>query len=488
MNSVLNKLEPKVVWKYFEEICAIPRPSKKEDKIVAYIIDFAKSFNLEYKVDDLQNVLIKKPGTKGFEKLKPVVLQSHVDMVGEKNADTDHDFETDPILPWIDGDFVKAKGTTLGADDGIGIAAQLAILASDDISHGPIECLFTIDEETGLTGAFGLKEGFMESNILINLDSEDWGELFIGCAGGRDTKATFSYKLEKIQEGYTAFNISVTGLKGGHSGDEIHKGHGNSIKILNRLLHKAQNDFKLRLATIDGGNMRNAIPREAFATVMIGTGFESQFIDYVLKFNKTVQKELHKTAPDLEVIAKKTAAPTMVIDKITQNNLIKSLYACPHGEQAWSQDIPNLVETSTNLATIKMDNGNIIVGTSQRSSVESKLDDIVMMVQNTFKLAGAKVESSDGYPGWEPNMNSEILNITVNSYKNIFNKEPEVKAIHAGLECGLIGQKYPGIDMISIGPDIKGAHTPEERINISTTLEFWHLLLDILKNIPKDLQ
>ncbi|MEA3494991.1 MAG: aminoacyl-histidine dipeptidase [Bacteroidota bacterium] len=485
MTKIINELEPTVVWNYFEEICKIPRPSKKEEKIIKYLMDFAKKYKLQAKKDEIGNILISKPAVKGYENVKPVVLQSHLDMVGEKNSDTEHDFATDAIKPYIDGDWVKAKGTTLGADDGIGIATQMAILVADDIKHGPIECLFTVDEETGLSGAFALEDDFFESRTLINLDSEDWAELFIGCAGGRDTKAYFKFEKENVPKKSTAFEISVKGLKGGHSGDEIHKGFGNSIKLLDRLLFEAKDDFNIRISFIDGGNMRNAIPREAFAKVVVKEGKESEFIDYVNKFNSIAKNELFVTAPDLQIDVKKSNIPDFVIDKNTQDMLLKSLFICPHGEMAWSQNIPELVETSTNLATLKMDN-EIIVGTSQRSSVESKLDWIVQMLSNTFELAGAEVETTDGYPGWQPNLKSEILEITKKSYIKLFKEEPAVKAIHAGLECGLIGKKYPGIDMISIGPDIKGAHTPDERINIINTKQFWDLLLDVLENMPKD--
>jgi dipeptidase D len=484
MSGKLSELKPQLLWEYFEKICKVPRPSKKEEKISKYLIDFAEKHNLSYKLDDIGNILISKPATKGFENLKPVVLQSHLDMVGEKHGDVDHDFEKDPIIPYIADGWVQANGTTLGADDGIGIASQMAVLVDESIEHGPIECLFTVDEETGLTGAFALEPDFFNSRILINLDSEDWGELFIGCAGGRDTKAYFKYAKENVPEDSTSFLIKIKGLKGGHSGDEIHKGHGNAIKLLARTLLAVPDFYKMRISEISGGNLRNAIPREAEASVFIKNGNEAKFLDLINKMNITFRKELNVTAPELDLSARKNGVPEFVIDKATQRNLLYALHVCPHGEMAWSQDIPNLVETSTNLATLKM--GEVIeVGTSQRSSIDSKLDDIVNTVQHAFALAEAQVESSSGYPGWEPNLDSEILKVTEESYKNLFNKEPEVKAIHAGLECGLIGKKYPGIDMISIGPTIKGAHTPTERINIQTTEEYWDLLLDVLKKVPK---
>jgi dipeptidase D len=484
MTSVIGHLEPKTVWQYFEEICKIPRPSKKEEKIIAYLIDFAKEQKLSYKTDELNNVLISKPATKGYEDRKTVVLQSHMDMVGEKNADTIHDFEKDAIKPRIVDEWIYATGTTLGADDGIGIAAQMAILASEDIPHGPIECLFTVDEETGLTGAFGLKPGFFEAKTLINLDSEDWGEIFIGCAGGRDTKAVFDYTKYPVPCAMNAYQVSVTGLQGGHSGDEIHKGLGNSIKLINRLIMDAGKKVSLFLADINGGNARNAIPREAFATVLVNEKQLMEFEHFVAEFNRMARNELSVTAPDLKIDCKRVDKPDSIIDLSTKERLCQAIAACPHGEQAWSQTLQGLVETSTNLATIVTEEDKIIIGTSQRSSLQSKLDDLVNTLQCVFKLAGAKVSSTDGYPGWEPNPDSEIVRISEASYKRLFNEDPDVKAIHAGLECGLIGEKYPGIDMVSIGPDIKGAHTPEERINIQTTIDFWKLLLDMLKNIP----
>ena len=470
MESVFKNLQPERIWFYFEEICQIPRLSKQEDEIAAYLIDFAKAHDLEYKSDSIGNVLIKKKAQPGREQAKSVILQSHMDMVGEKNKGIDHDFAKDPIKPYIEEPWVKARGTTLGADDGIGIAAQLAVLESDSIAHGPLECLFTRDEETGLTGAFALSGDFFESRILVNLDSEDWGEIFIGCAGGRDTNAVFGFDWENSPADHEAFEIAITGLQGGHSGDEIHKGLGNSIKIINRVLYGLSEICHIRLALIDGGNARNAIPREAFATVLVPKDAADKLITFVKDFEKKSKNELSVTAPDLNVKTKKiNEVPGRVIDLKLQERLIMALYALPHGEMKWSQTIENLVETSTNLATIKMDDRQIRVGTSQRSSTESELTNIVNHVQSVFKLARAAVNSTDGYPGWEPNLDSEILNVATKSYSKLFRQEPEVKAIHAGLECGLFSEKYPGLDMISIGPTIKGAHTPEERLDIRST-------------------
>jgi len=480
----IEELEPKEVWTQFNEILKVPRPSKKEEKIIQYLLDWAEKQGLEAKKDDIGNVLIKKPATPGYENRRTVVLQSHVDMVCEKNSDVKHDFEKDPINAYIDGEWVKAKGTTLGADDGIGIAAQLAILASDRIEHGPIECLFTVDEETGLTGAFGLQKDFFEGKILLNLDSEDEGELFIGCAGGVDTIATFKFKKEQVKSGYFALEIQVANLQGGHSGDDINKGLGNANKIMNRFLWKAAKEYGLRLCSIDGGNLRNAIAREAKAVVMVpNTNKEEVRAEFNMFFYE-IQREYKTTEPNLRMKMGTVDTPEFVIDEKTQFNLLNALYACPHGVIEMSREIPGLVETSTNLASVKMDDETITVATSQRSSVESAKRDIANMVESVFLLAKAKVKHSDGYPGWTPNTDSEILKIAKQSYEDLFGKEPVVRAIHAGLECGLFLEKYPGLDMISFGPTLRGVHSPDERINIKTVEMFWKHLLDILRKIP----
>ena len=486
MNNELLNLKPERLWYYFTEILKIPRPSKREEKIAEYLIKFGQKHNLETIQDETGNILIRKPASKGKENVKSIVLQSHIDMVCEKNSDIVHDFDRDPIQAWIDGEWVKAKGTTLGADDGIGIAAQLAILESNDIEHGPVECLFTIDEETGLTGAFGLKSDLLKSNILLNLDSEDEGELFIGCAGGKDTLANLHFLKENVPDNITAFKITVGGLKGGHSGDDIQKGLGNANKILNRLLWNATNRYGMRLSVFDGGNLRNAIAREAYAIVTVSAKSQNKFIKYVEDFEKTIQKEYKITEPDLKVKAYSTQTPEFLIDITSQNKLLNAVYACPHGVIAWSAEIPNFVETSTNLASVKTLKDEFLITTSQRSSVESAKKDICDMVASVFKLAGAKVKHTDGYPGWKPNPDSEIVDITENSYKKLFNQQPKVRAIHAGLECGLIGHTYPKMDMISFGPTLRGVHSPDERLDIETTKKFWDLLIDVLKNIPEE--
>jgi len=485
MKKIPGHLNPRELWHYFEEICQIPRPSKKEGKILKYLTDFAKEHGLDYRSDQIGNLLISKPGTKGNEKKKIVVLQSHVDMVCEKNSDVEHNFDKDPIVPRIDGEWVKGTGTTLGADDGIGIALQLALLAAKDIEHGPLECLFTVDEETGLTGAFGLEKDFLKGNILLNLDSEDDGELFIGCAGGIDTTADFQYQRVNNETDHVAYKISVSGLKGGHSGDDINKGRGNANKILTRILWNCERMFEMRLAQMDGGNLRNAIAREAFAIVTVPKRSQKDLETKVKEYAKNIGLEQKTNEPDLKITVHETAMPECLIDFITQNKMLNALYACPHGVIGMSPDIPDLVETSTNLASVKMSTKDIIVATSQRSSVDTLKRDIADMVKSVFQLAGARVKHGDGYPGWKPDMKSEILYITRTSYKDLFGEDPKVLAIHAGLECGLFGEKYPGMDMISYGPTIKGAHSPDERLHIPTVEKFWKLTVEILKNIPE---
>lgn len=483
MNNELLNFKPQRLWHYFSEILEIPRPSKKEEKIIDYIKKFGEKHQLETLQDKIGNVVIRKPATKGLENIKSVVLQSHVDMVCEKNNDKSHDFDNDPIEARIEGEWVKANGTTLGADDGIGIAAQLAILEATDIAHGPLECLFTIDEETGLTGATNIDPTLLQSKILLNLDSEDEGQLFFGCAGGKDTNIELAFTLEKTPENITAFKVEVKGLLGGHSGDEIHKRLGNANKILNRFLWETSQKMDLRLAHFDGGNLRNAIAREAYAIVTIPNINTEEFIHAAKDYFTILKSEYNVADPGVNFITKKTNPPKHVINSHSQHNLLNSLYACPHGVIAFSAEIPGFIETSTNLAAVKTKNGFFKITTSQRSSVESAKNDVANMVKSVFTLTGAKVIQSGGYPGWQPNPKSEIVAKTVKSYKKLFNTKPEVLAIHAGLECGLIGNKYPEMDMISFGPTIKGAHSPDERLHIESTIKFWDLLIDVLKNI-----
>jgi dipeptidase D len=483
--SLLKSLRPEPIWSFFDEICKVPRPSKKEEKMVEFLVNFGKANGLETKVDHVGNVLISKPATPGMEGVKTVVLQSHIDMVCEKNSDVVFDFENDAIQPFIDGNWVKAKGTTLGADDGIGIAAQMALLVATDIQHGPIECLFTIDEETGLTGAFELKPGFFKGATLINLDSEDEGELFIGCAGGIDTLATFKLVTEPVPNGYFAFGLSVAGLKGGHSGDDIHKGLGNANKILTRFLRQEGQNLGLRVSSFDGGNLRNAIPREATVIAVVPEANKEAVRVAFNLFSHDIQNEYKTTEPSLSLKLNSVDMPAVVLEEELQDRLLNALTACPHGVIEMSRDMLGLVETSTNLASVKFKDDVIVVTTSQRSSVESAKKDVAAMVESVFLLAGASVKHSDGYPGWAPNTQSEILTITVDAYQQLFKTKPIVRAIHAGLECGLFLEKYPGMDMISFGPTIRGAHSPDERIDIETVQKFWDLLLEVLKNTPK---
>ncbi|NVK94615.1 aminoacyl-histidine dipeptidase [Bacteroides sp. L10-4] len=478
-------LKPAGVFHYFEEICQVPRPSKEEEKIIAYLKAFGEKHKLETKVDGAGNVLIKKPATPGMENRKTVVLQSHIDMVCEKNNDVKHDFLTDPIETEIDGEWLKAKGTTLGADNGIGVATELAILADDSIEHGPVECLFTVDEETGLTGAFALKEGFMNGDILLNLDSEDEGELFIGCAGGIDSVGEFTYREVDVPAGYFCCKVQVKGLKGGHSGGDIHLGRGNANKLLNRFLSQASQKYDMYLCEIDGGNLRNAIAREAHAVIAIPDADKHALRTDLNVFAAEVEAEYAVVDPDLQFVLESEAARPKAIDKDTAKRLLQTIYAAPHGVYAMSQDIPGLVETSTNLASVKMKPGHIIrIETSQRSSTASSKQDIANMVRTVFEMGGAAVSFGDGYPGWKPNPHSEILEVAVESYKRLFGVDAKVKAIHAGLECGLFLDKYPALDMISFGPTLQGVHSPDERMLIPTVQKFWDHLLDILKHIP----
>ena len=489
--STLSKLFPSAVWQQFEAITLVPRPSKKEGKIIAFLEDFAKQHNLEYRKDKVGNVVICKPASPGMEGHETVVLQNHVDMVCEKNAGAVNgsgqpfDFERDPIETYITPDgWVKARETTLGGDNGLGMAAVLALLIDREAVHGPLEGLFTVDEETGLTGAFNLGEGMITGKYLLNLDSEDEGQVFIGCAGGVDTLASFDYKAEAAPAGFSFFEISVSGLKGGHSGGDIEKGLGNSNKILARALWGSLEEYGLRLASIDGGNLRNAIPRDARAVVAIPSGRTGDFTAFIERFAADIRAELQYSDAGVEV-ACKAAASASVIDIDTTCRLVYALVGVPNAVQAMSFAMPGLVETSTNLASVKMKEagshgGQIVVTTSQRSSVESAKKATAAAIEAVFVLAGAKVEHSEGYPGWAPNPSSHLLDVTKKAYKKLFDKPAEVLAIHAGLECGLFLEKFPHLDMVSIGPTILGAHSPDERIEISTVDKFWKLLLEIL--------
>lgn len=484
MSESLNNLYPNDLWTIFGKFCSIPHPSKHERKIADYVIAFAKELKLEVFEDKVGNVIIKKPATNGFENRKTVVLQGHLDMVPQKNSDTNHDFEKDPIQAYIDGEWVKAKGTTLGADNGIGAAAALAVLKSNNISHGPIEVLLTIDEETGMTGAFGLEAGTLKGDILMNLDSEDEGELYIGCAGGIDTSAEFTYSEENFPAGHVAYNVTIKGLKGGHSGLDIVLGRGNSNKLLNRFLWNSLRKFELRLASFIGGTLRNAIPRESFAVVTIPSSKVAEFEKYVKEFEAIVKKELSATEPDMHFLAEKSDFTGKIIDLNTTHKLINSVYSCPNGVIRMTVEMAGLVETSLNLAIVKSGNGKINVHCLLRSSVDSAKDDLSHMVESVFTLAGAKVAHEGGYPGWKPNVTSPILQSMKDVYNNKYGKIPDVKAIHAGLECGIIGAVYPNLDMISFGPTIRYPHSPDEKVNVASVGKFWDYLVETLKNVP----
>lgn len=482
--KILKGLQPEIVWEYFEEICRIPRPSRKEERMTAWLMDFARKNDLEAREDEAGNVLIRKPAVKGRENAPEIVLQSHMDMVCEKNSDVRHDFENDPIQPYVDGEWVKAKGTTLGADDGIGMAAALAVLASKDIKHGKLECLFTVDEETGFTGAFALKPGFFEGKILLNLDSEDEGELFIGCAGGIDTVARMDFDKIVTPAHKFAVKINVKGLQGGHSGDDINKGRGNAIKILNRFLWELDHKYGILVSRFEGGNLRNAIAREAEAIIVF---------DNILKENVRVDFNIYAaemedvwklTEPSLRLELESVEMPDCVLSGSATAKLLNALYACPHGVFAMSYRMPGLVETSTNLASVRfLENDKIQITTSQRSDINSEKMNIASMVASVFRLAGAEVQHGDGYPGWVPNPDSALLKVAVDSYERLFGKTPLVRSIHAGLECGLFLEKYPYMDMVSFGPTLRGVHSPDEKVEIATVGKWWKHLVDILEHI-----
>ena len=483
--SILSQLKPEPIWIYFEEICNIPRLSRNEGQIRKYLLDFARKNGLESKEDEIGNILIIRPATPGMENRKTIVLQSHMDMVGEKNADHPHNWAKDPIIPVVKGEWVMAMGTTLGADDGIGIASQMAILTDKKIKAGRIECLFTVDEESGMTGAINLKPDFFTGRTLLNLDSEDEGILYIGCAGGMDTIGTMTYEPVPVMAGTLALEISLTGLHGGHSGDEIHKGYGNSVKIMNRILYNLADLYDIAVSNFNGGNLRNAIPRESFSTIIIDKSIRAEIIKWIGNFSNSLTNEFGALENDIRLSVREVDLPSFHMDKNSQKRFLSAISCCPHGALAWSKEMDDLVETSTNLASAKFtDNNTIRIITTQRSSVESSRNDAAAMVESCLELAGAEVVHSDGYPGWKPDLKSEILGLTRESYRKLFAKEPVIRAIHAGLECGLVYEKIKDIDMISFGPTIRGAHTPEEMIEIKSTKLFWDLLVNVVSNMP----
>ncbi len=485
MNSEIRNLEPKAVWNHFADLNAVPRPSKKEERVIQFMVDFGKSLNLETSVDKIGNVIIKKPASKGMEDRKTVVLQGHLDMVCQKNADTNFDFDTEGIKMFVDGDWVKADGTTLGADNGLGVASIMTILSSTDIPHPAIEALFTIDEETGMTGALGLEGGILTGEILLNLDTEEDDEIGIGCAGGIDVTASRTYTEEETPENTIAYEISVTGLNGGHSGMDIIKGLGNANKLMNRLLFDGFENFGLRISEINGGGLRNAIPRESFATVVIDAVSKDAFLFEMNELIKQIKAEYASLEKDLTIELKEIPSPKKVMDLGVQEGMIKAIYSAHNGVYRMSPDIQGLVETSNNVARVEVKNGTIKVACLTRSSSESNKFDLANALRSAFELAGFEVDFSGSYPGWQPNMDSEILKLLEKKYIELFNEQPNVAACHAGLECGILGTNYPKMDMISFGPNIKGAHSPDERAQISSMQKFWKFFLEILKNTPK---
>ena len=486
MSNEIRNLRPRSVWNKFADLNAVPRPSKKEERVIAFMIDFGESLGFEVIEDSVGNVIIKKPATIGMEDRKSIVMQSHLDMVHQKNNDTKFDFLTQGIEMYIEGDWVKANGTTLGADNGLGVATIMAVLESNDISHPAIEALFTIDEETGMTGAMGLKEGLLNGDILLNLDTEEDDEIGVGCAGGIDVTAEKDFKQVSTPVGKTGYLIVVNGLQGGHSGMDIHKGFGNANKIMNRILFDSFEKYGLRINEIDGGGLRNAIPRESRAVVAIDSLHESSFLHNLGELIRSIKLELKTTEPGLVISLTNIDTPKLIMDSDVQLGLTRALYAAWNGVYRMSPDIEGLVEASNNIARVVVKDGNIKICCLTRSSVESTKIDLAMTLRSTFELIGCKVTMSGDYPGWAPNMDSSILQLLRSLYESMYNEKPHVAACHAGLECGILGTNYPEMEMISFGPNIKGAHSPDERVQISSVNKFWNFLLEILKNIPKE--
>jgi len=488
MSNEIRQLEPQSMWGHFADLNAVPRPSKKEERVIAFMKEFGAGLGLETIEDETGNVIIKKPASPGMEDRVTLVLQGHLDMVHQKNADTDFDFNTQGIRMSVEGDWVKADGTTLGADNGIGVASAMAILASDDIVHPAIEALFTIDEETGMTGAMGLKGGLLSGDILLNLDTEDDDELTIGCAGGIDVTANGTYAQEQPANGTTAFVLTVKGLTGGHSGMDIHRGRGNANKLLNRLLLQATEEFDARIGSIDSGGLRNAISREGFAHVVIGQSRADAFQAFISDQATVMQAEYAVTDPNLEVLLEPVDLPVSVMNADAQAQLLKAIYACPNGAARMSPDIEGLVQTSNNLARVLATEGNYQVLCLTRGSVDSEKMDLARAIRCTFELIGANVELLGGYPGWAPKPNSPIVKIMSELYEEMFNEKPKVSACHAGLECGILGTNYPDMQMISFGPNIRGAHSPDEKVQISSVHKYWGLLMEALRRTPQKTQ
>lgn len=482
----VKDLKPELIWRCFDEITKVPRPSCHEEQIRAYLLDFAKKHNLEHRTDKVGNVVMIKPATKGHEDAPVVVLQAHMDMVAEKNSDTRHDFMKDPIDTYIDGDWVKARGTTLGADNGIGMAACLAVMIDNTLTHGPVEALFTVNEEIGLEGAQNLGKDMITGTMLINLDSEDDGEIFVGCAGGIDTTAVFKYNRSLSPDKFTFFKVSVSGLLGGHSGSDINLGRANANKLIARFIWDCAQKWDVEISAFDGGNLRNAIPREAWAVFGVHSDHKQDVVKHLNKYAEAIRDEYKGVEPSMDLRIEEAERPEYCIDSKTSIALARALYSAPHGVYSMSRDLEGLVETSTNLAAVKMiEDNQIKVTTSQRSSVESRKNDIAGQVEAHFQLAGAEVSHSDGYPGWAPNMQSTIMRLSADAYEELFGVKPAIKAIHAGLECGLFLSKYPQLDMVSFGPTMTGVHSPDEKLNIPTTEKFWRHLCRVLEKVAE---
>ena len=486
MSKAIRGLEPHALWNHFADLNAVPRPSKKEERVIQFMVDFGNKLGLETIVDRIGNVIIKKKATPGMENRQTVILQSHLDMVHQKNGDTQFDFDSQGIEMLVDGDWVKANGTTLGADNGLGVAAIMAILSAkgEDVKHPAIEALFTIDEETGMTGAMELDPSNLSGTILLNLDTEDDDELSIGCAGGIDTNTKQSYQEVQVAPDSAGYVLKIRGLKGGHSGMDIDKGRGNANKLMNRLMYDMDNRFTMQIASIDGGSLRNAIPRESVAVVVVPTYNTVAFEVYLKQKVNEILAEFKTIEPDLYISFERTAAPAMVMDSKTQTAFVNAIYSLPNGVYRMSPDIKNLVETSSSLARIVVKDGLITTQSLQRSSVESSKMDIANAIRGTFENCGATVVQEGDYPGWQPNPTSPILQIMSNLYRDIFKGEPQVKACHAGLECGILGKHLPETDMISFGPNIRHAHSPDECVQISSVQKFWSFLLTTLEEIP----
>jgi dipeptidase D len=484
MANVLKGIEPQIVWDYFENILQHPHPSKKEHKLAAYIESWAREHNFEVLKDKTGNLVVRKPATPGMEDRLPICIQGHIDMVCEKNSDVTFDFENDPIQAYIDGDWVTAKGTTLGADNGIGVAMGMAIMTGG-FAHPDIELLCTLDEETGLTGAITLGTDMLKAKILINLDSEEDGAFTIGCAGGMNTSGSFKYIAEKVSADSVAYEVILKGMQGGHSGIEIHDGRANALKFCNRFLNNAMKKVDIRLSSIKGGSAHNAIPREAFAVVTFPSSKEGDFLAFVKEYDAMIKAEYKSKEPNIVCEAKKVELPARVMARDMQGRLISSFYAMPTGVYRMSPDIKGLVQTSTNFAVVDTRDNEVFVLTSQRSSVETEKLDMAAVVLAALELGGAEVKQGDGYPAWQPNMDSKILKLASEVYTKKYGHEPKIEAIHAGLECGLIGEKYPGMDMLSFGPNLVDVHSPDEKVQISSAKKCFDLLQEIINNIPK---